>query len=106
MTQRIRAVLSGLPNVEEKKMFRGTTFMVNGKMCISSGDDEFMFRLDNEHFDSLSKMDGCRPMIRNGMIMNGFIYVKEKKLNNDEELGKWINLALYYNQKITKKKNK
>ncbi len=35
-----------IDNVEEKKMFRGMTFMVDGKMCVSVGDDEIMCRID------------------------------------------------------------
>jgi hypothetical protein len=29
-------------------MFRGVTFMVNGKMCISVGEDRIMWRIDPE----------------------------------------------------------
>ena len=53
MTLRLRQALAGVPNVEEKKMFRGVTFMVNGKMSMSAGDDEFMFRIDPELHDEM-----------------------------------------------------
>ena len=46
LTDRIRSALAGLPNVEEKKMFRGVTFMVDDKMCISVSGNELMLRLD------------------------------------------------------------
>ncbi len=42
LANRIRDYLLQFPTlkVKEKKMFRGLTFMVNGKMCISvSGDN-------------------------------------------------------------------
>ena len=46
MTIRIREALADLPKVEEKKMFRGVVFMVDGKMCITAGDNEMMCRID------------------------------------------------------------
>jgi len=36
LTERLRAALTGLPRVEEKRMFGGTAFMVNGKLCITA----------------------------------------------------------------------
>jgi len=48
LTNRIREALAHLPKVEERKMFRGVTFMVNGKMCISAGNEEMMCRIDPE----------------------------------------------------------
>ncbi len=32
---KVRTALAHLSKVEEKKMFRGITFMVNEKMCVS-----------------------------------------------------------------------
>lgn len=32
LVSRVRASLARVPNVEEKRMFGGTAFMVNGKM--------------------------------------------------------------------------
>ena len=42
LADRVREALVDVPNVVEKKMFRGVTFMVNGKMCVSVGDDEIL----------------------------------------------------------------
>ena len=40
MTNGVSEALAQLSNIEEKKMFRGITFTVKGKMCISVGDNE------------------------------------------------------------------
>jgi len=100
MTERLSNLLASLPNVEMKRMFRGITFMVNGKMCISAGDDELMFRIDTIDFDSLLMLDGCRPMVKNGKVMRGYIYKKETSLKEDAELPKWIDRAIDFNKKI------
>ena len=46
LADRVREALADIPNVEEKKMFRGVTFMVNDKMCVSVSGNELMLRLD------------------------------------------------------------
>ena len=46
LTARIREALAHLPKVEEKRMFRGVTFMVDDKMCITAGDNKIMCRID------------------------------------------------------------
>ena len=35
LAEKVRQALSHLKNVQEKKMFRGITFMLHDKMCIS-----------------------------------------------------------------------
>jgi len=49
LADRVREALAHLPEVEEKKMFRGVTFMVNGKMCVSVSGDEMMCRFDRPY---------------------------------------------------------
>jgi TfoX/Sxy family transcriptional regulator of competence genes len=44
LAHRIREALEHLPKVEEKKMFRGLTFIVNDKMCAGVSGDEMMLR--------------------------------------------------------------
>ncbi|MFA5330404.1 MAG: TfoX/Sxy family protein [Prolixibacteraceae bacterium] len=48
LADRIREFFSTKPNikVKEKKMFRGLTFMVNGKMCVNVSADNLMCRFD------------------------------------------------------------
>ncbi len=63
LANRIREALVKVPNVEEKKMFRGVTFMVNNKMCITVGDNEMLCRIDPAlHEVSIEKKD-CRTMV-------------------------------------------
>jgi hypothetical protein len=48
LTERLRAALTGVPRVEEKRMFGGTAFMVNGKLCITARPGRLMCRIDPE----------------------------------------------------------
>ena len=46
LANRVREALMDLPNVYEKKMFGGLTFMVNDKMCIGIRNEEIKCRIE------------------------------------------------------------
>ena len=99
LTNRIREALAHLPRVEEKRMFRGVTFMVNGKMCISAGDNEMMCRIDPKVFETALEKNGCRPMVHGGRTMKGFVFVNEDSIRNKKDFDYWVNLAISFNEK-------
>lgn len=107
LASRIREALSRLPKVEEKEMFSGVCFMVNGKMCVCVSHDEMMCRIDPEKFDSLIERPGCRAMMRSGKALRGFVFVSEEGWKAKKDFTNWINLCLEFNDraKATKKKD-
>jgi TfoX/Sxy family transcriptional regulator of competence genes len=46
LADKLRWALAEVPKVEEKKMFGGLAFMVNGKMCMTAGPKRIMCRID------------------------------------------------------------
>jgi len=99
LTDRVREELSHLKNVEEKKMFRGITFMLNGKMCLSVGNNELMCRIDPAIHDKLLETGKCRTMQMKGRDYIGYILVDEEHLKIKKQLEYWINYALEFNAK-------
>ena len=97
LADRVREALVEVPDVEEKKMFRGVTFMVDGKMCISVSGGELMLRLDPELTEQLAEENGTRPMIHGGKHMKGFIYISEERFRNQKDFDHWVKLALDFN---------
>lgn len=108
LADRIRESLSDLPKVEEKKMFRGITFMVNGKMCVSVSGDELMCRIDPELHETALKKKGSRPMMMKDREYKGYVYISKEGMKSKKDFDFWINLALDFNKraKSSKKKNK
>ena len=80
-------------------MFRGVTFMVNEKMCVSVGNDEIMCRIDPGVFEEALECGHCRPMGHRGKTMKGFIFVTEPGYAKKKDFDHWINLALDFNKK-------
>lgn len=104
LADRVREALADVPRVEEKKMFRGVTFMVDDKMCISVSGDELMLRLDPDITEKLAEENGTRPMVHGGRHMKGFIYIGPERFRHQKDFKGWIKLALEYNPKAKSSK--
>jgi TfoX/Sxy family transcriptional regulator of competence genes len=106
LADRIREALveRGLTEVEEKKMFRGICFMVNGKMCVCASGDELMCRIGPEYKEAL-ELNGVRGMIRNGKPLKDFVFVSPDAIKTKQQFDSWIDKALAFNllAKATKK---
>lgn len=92
--------------VEEKEMFGGLCFMVDGKMLVGAESDRMMVRFDPVLNDEVMEKDGVGPMDFTKRVMKGFAFVESRVLASDRELEYWISLALTYNKiaKPAKKK--
>lgn len=106
LADRIRIALMdmGVPKVEEKKMFRGLTFMVDDKMCISVGPDRIMCRVDPEMHDRLLEEKPCRTMVMKGREYKGYILVNEDDVAKKAELDFWIRQCLDFNERARSSK--
>ncbi len=93
-------------NVEEKLIFGGLSFMVNGKMCVGVKPTRIMVRHDPALFDEIMEKPGCEPMVHGGKAMKGFTFVDIEELNTKKKLEYWVGIALAYNKtaKASKKK--
>lgn len=110
LAARVREYLSQKDafQVEEKKMFGGLAFMVNGKMCINVGDNLLMCRFDPALTEQLSKRAGYLPLTMKGKEFTGYCYVDPVGYQNQDDFEFWINLCLDYNRKaaVAKKKTR
>ena len=94
----IREAFADLPSVEEKRMFSGICFMVNGKMCICVNKDEIMCRVAADIFEQALELNGTRSMIHGGRVMKNCVFVSEDVLKTRKDFDYWINSALAFNQ--------
>lgn len=106
LTIKVRDALAHLSDVEEKRMFRGVAFMVNGKMCISAGDDKLMFRIDPSIHDDVVEKEGCETVIMKGRPYKGYVYVYEEVLKTKKQWDYWISLALEFNKRAKASRKK
>ncbi|AHZ48562.1 MULTISPECIES: TfoX/Sxy family protein [Streptococcus] len=109
LAQQIRKILAlKLPpqifeeELEEKKLFGGLAFMIRGKMVltVSSRKDELvMVRIGKETEKQVLPRTGARTTLMRGRPYHGYI---DLDIEGQKELPYWIDLALSYNQELTK----
>lgn len=99
LADRVREYLAAVRGieVEEKKMFGGLAFLVNGKMCINIGEDQLMCRFDPEMTAELSERTGFVPMIMRGKELKGYCYVDPPGFRSKKDFEFWMNLCLDFN---------
>ena len=108
LANRIREALSGLSDIEEKKMMGGLTFMYNDKMCVGIIGDELMCRIDRDMHEAAILKKGCRTMDFTNRPMIGYVLIDETGMGSQSDFDYWINLSLEFNSraKSSKKKKK
>lgn len=106
LNDRVREALSHLQKVDEKHMFGGVCYMVDGKMCLGVLGNEMMCRIDHDLFDKLVEMPGCRPMDFTGKPMKGYVFVSAEGMKTKKQFDLWVALCLDFNKraKVSKKK--
>ena len=106
LAKRIRERLVNLPNIEEKKMMGGLTFMYNDKMCVGIIKDELMCRIDPDIHEMAVEKKGCRTMDFTKRPMKGYVMVDDTGMKTKKEFEYWINLCLEFNKKAKSSKKK
>jgi len=100
LAAKIREYLNEIPKIkiEEKKMFRGITFMVNNKMCICVSGENLMCRFNPILQYELSTKLGFQPMIMKGKKLKGYCYVTPDGIKTKKNFEFWISTCLDFNK--------
>lgn len=106
LNDRIREAMADYPNLEEKHMFGGTCFMLNGKMCVGVVKDEMMCRINPNIYEDALQRIGCREMDFTGKPMKGYVYVSVEGLKSKKDFDYWIGLCVEFNKKSKPAKKK
>jgi TfoX/Sxy family transcriptional regulator of competence genes len=107
LLERLREALVDVPNIEEKKMFGGITFMIDDKMCIGvNHETELLCRIDPLEHEKVLEKVGCREMIHNGKVMKGYLFVSEEGYQSPKDFDYWVQKCLTYNPQAKSSKKK
>ena len=87
---RIRAAIGPLPHLEEKKMFGGVGFMLNGNMACGVHKNDLIVRVGPEkHAEALSRPH-TRVFDMTGRPMAGWIMVEPEGCQTESDLKAWV----------------
>ncbi len=111
IANRIREALANQPLagqhlVEEKTLFQGLAFMVDDKLCICVRNDVLLCRIGPDEYEAALEMRGVEPMIMNGRVAKGYVYVNPEGYASREAFDFWIAKCVAFNKfaKSSKKK--
>ncbi len=106
LADKIREYLANFPKlkIEEKKMFSGLTFMINGKMCICVSGENLMCRFDPALTAQIAKRKGFLPMIMKGKEYKGYCYVEPPGFKSQKDFEFWVLVCLDFNGKAKSSK--
>lgn len=90
LVDRIRSYFDGREDVEEKQMFGGLAFMLDGHMCVGATDRRLMARVGPRHYDQALQHMYATIMDFTGKPLKGFVYVEPEGVESDKGLYQWI----------------
>lgn len=94
MADRIRMALGPRPDIEEKRMFGGIGFMLDGNMMVGvSAKGALMVRVNPDEIDAVLAQPGARQMQMGEQVMNGFITVDDDAIADATDFVAWLNDA-------------
>ena len=97
LADRLRELLASEPSVEEKRMFGGVAFLLNGHMAVGAiGKGGLMLRVDPAQTESLLADPRARPFEMRGRPTAGWLRIDLDGSASDDELAQWIQHGLTY----------
>ena len=97
---RIRAALGTLPALEEKRMFGGIGFLVNGNMACGVHKDGLIVRVGAGKYDWALSQPHTRPFDMTGRPMTGWVMVDPPGCATESALQAWLDLGLAFAQSL------
>jgi TfoX/Sxy family transcriptional regulator of competence genes len=99
LVNRVRTAIGKNRRVQEKKMFGGIAFMVEGKMCVTVGKGRIMCRIDPAKHDTALERNGCTTVVMKGREYRGYVHIDADALSTKRDLNHWVKLALDFNSR-------
>jgi TfoX/Sxy family transcriptional regulator of competence genes len=97
LANRIRELLAGQRGVEEKRMFGGLAFLINGNMSVAvSGQGGLMVRVPPDETDKLVQRAHVSPMVMAGREARGWLRVDTDGVQTKRQLQSWVTRGVGY----------
>ena len=104
LAERIRHLLARRKHVEEKRMFRGIGFLLNGNLLVGVRKDSLLVRLGPEQGDeALKEAHVSEFEIKGRGTMKGWVVVSLEGVQDDDQLKRWIERAVKFVGKLPAK---
>ncbi len=104
LANRIRALLGTEPRVDEKRMFGGLAFLINGNMSVAaSGRGGLMVRVPPDETEKLLTGEHVEPMVMAGRETRGWLRVSDDGVRTKRQLQAWVTRGVDYAKSLPPK---
>jgi TfoX/Sxy family transcriptional regulator of competence genes len=104
LADRVRELLAPLGNVDEKRMFGGLAFLVNGNMAVAvSGRGGLMVRVPPDATEKLLGRAHVFSMVMSGRDVRGWIRVDADGVKTTRQLTGWVTRGADYARSLPRK---
>ena len=90
LAQRMREILAGVPDLDEKKMFGGIGYMVRGNMACGVHGEAVIVRVGADRYEEALSDPHTSPFDLTGRPMKGWVWVSSDGVQSDDELEAWM----------------
>ena len=103
LASRLRTMLKGTRGLEEKKLFGGVGFLLNGNMACGVHKDSLIARIKPEATEAALKRPHARPFDISGRPMQGWVLVSPEGCRTDSALGTWVKQSVAFAKSLPPK---
>jgi TfoX/Sxy family transcriptional regulator of competence genes len=103
LAARIRDTLARKKGVEEKKMFGGLAFLLNGNMLVGVWKDSLIVRLGPDQGQKALLEPHVKVFDITGRAMKNWVMVEPEGVEDEDRLSDWIQRAVRFVGKLAAK---
>ena len=97
LADRIRELLAPEHGVDEKRMFGGLAFLINGHMTVAaSGQGGLLVRVPPDETEKLLDRAYVSPMVMAGREARGWLRIDAQGLKTKRQLESWVGRGVKY----------
>lgn len=100
---RIEEILRDKADLDEKRMFGGIAWLVNGNVAVGVYEESLISRIGPEDYQSALSKPGVREFDITGRPMKGWIMASDDAINEDNDLKYWIQKGLEFGSSLPAK---
>lgn len=93
LVERLRELLLGEPNVEERKMFGGYCFLIEKHMCCGVVGDNLLARVGPEHYSKCVSQNYVKQLEYAGRPVADIVSIEAELTESKEDLIAWLSLC-------------
>jgi TfoX/Sxy family transcriptional regulator of competence genes len=96
LAERIRQRLARRKHVEERKMFGGVGFLINGNLLVGVWKQSLVVRLGPDEGEAALQEPHVKEFDITGRPMKNWVLVEPEGVEDDDQLGGWIQRAVQF----------